>query len=270
MDPFASPSSDGLHHVGTLSTATAVSDAVSGLLQNALLWIAVMFTYMALIVVGVCTVFGWIVIMPLLVWGLQAVALEAVDGPARFNTLFGGWHDLGTTLARIWGLLLLGGVAYAALAGPLLVLLLFPDIQQAMDGAPFDQTSLTLKMACVGFILSFVHARFVLVMPLIVERGRPVLASITESWQQTSGHWPKLIGLMLLGQLLNLPPLVLNVGAAMLSDPALPPDEALRNLPLLGTQLGGATLSMFASVFMMMLFAAVFRQLMGPAPQRAG
>jgi len=189
------------------------------------------------------------------------------DGRARFKTLFDGWKDLGTTMGRMWGFAIVGVVAFGVIMLPPMLLVSIPELQTVAEGGTPNQNALTIKWLAVSVFASLIFARFPLVLPLIVERGRPILESITESWRRTSGHWPTLIGLVLLLQLLNLPSTVISLGLNQLSDPSMPPEQVLEALPIImGAYLGTLVLSSFTTIFSMMVFASIFRQLMGPAP----
>ncbi|MEN0060741.1 MAG: glycerophosphoryl diester phosphodiesterase membrane domain-containing protein [Myxococcota bacterium] len=276
MDPFDSPQAEGGFKIGELSAAVAVSDAISGMLRNALGWFLVMVTFMVAIFIGICpTVVGWIVLLPLMTWGLQAYALEAVDGNANYMTLFSGWEQFGTMMARMWGLFILGGLAYGLLFTPPFVLISYPELQMMVQGdfAAFEQAQImfTVKSMAVGLLMSLLAVRFILVLPFVVDHDKPILEAISESWQRTGSHWLTLIGIILLYQLLLVPGQVLNLGAAQFNTQAQSnPEELVAALPLvLGAQLFATVLNLVVAVFFSMLTASVFRQLAGPSPQKA-
>ncbi|MEO0604096.1 MAG: hypothetical protein AAF211_21845, partial [Myxococcota bacterium] len=267
MDLFESPQTPRVAE--EVSVAAAVSDAVSGLVRNAGPWLAVLVAEFVLSLLGFVTLLGWVVVWPILYWGMQAFALRAIDGPAPFRALFDGTKNLETTMSRMWGLSIIAGVAYLMLSIVPSIAIGFPELLALAEGGELGDVVPAVKARIVDLLVLLLLVRFELVLPLIVERGKPVLESITESWRLTAPHWPTLVGILLLHTLLSLPSLVLGIGMGRMIPDDFDLGVITQNLSALsGGYLGMLVTSTFANVFYLMCMTSVFRRLLGPAPPR--
>ncbi len=267
MDPFASPEQSTSHDEPLI--VVAVSDAVAGLLRNAPGWIAILLASIAINLAGVITVLGWVVTVPLVTWGTTAFALQAIDGRARFGALFDGWSDLGRTLSRVWGMMIIIGVATVLIGLVPFLALTFPELTVMAAGGEPDDVIFTVKTGLVELFLALLLVRFELALPLIVERDRPLLASLTESWQRTGVVWGSLVGLVLLHQLLGLPATVLQLGLQRMVPNVFDVENVLANAPaIVGTWSAAFAIATFANVFFMMCAMSAYRRLVGPAPDQ--
>ena len=55
---------------------------------------------------SVCTCVGWVVGLPVLMFGMETVALRLIEGRATPNDCFAGTQDLGRVVVTGWGLFL--------------------------------------------------------------------------------------------------------------------------------------------------------------------
>ncbi|MEM6929539.1 MAG: hypothetical protein AAF602_21545 [Myxococcota bacterium] len=206
---------------------------------------------------------------PIVMWGTQAFALRAIDGPAPFRTLFDGTKDLEATTRRMWGLSIIVGVAWLLLSIVPAIAIGFPELLVLAEGGTPGDVVTAVKARIVVLLVSLLFVRFELVLPMIVERGKPVLGSITESWRLTAPHWPTLVGILLLHALLNLPSLVLGIGVGRMVPADVDLEVIAQDLPAIsGAYLAMEVTSSFADVLYLMCMTSVFRRLLGPAPNR--
>lgn len=275
MDPYASPEAGNDLPIGDFSVADTVSEAVSGFLRNVVTWILVMIVSALVTFLSICPgLVVWIVAIPLMTWGIWAFALQAVDGRGEFASLFSGSADLVSVTLRMWGYFIVFGVLYALLYGPPIALIAFPELEQMVQSpGSVDNTTFTVKSVLVAFLVGLPLTRLWPVLPLMIERKKPLLEALSESWQLTSGHWLKLMALFTLVQFLALPAIVVSIGMNQLVPNAgASPDLAQLNemAPLLAVAyLFAQVLNTVVAIFGIMLQASVYRQLTGPAPEAA-
>ncbi|MBX2799564.1 MAG: hypothetical protein KTR31_17945 [Myxococcales bacterium] len=270
MDEFASPSAaeTGARQYGQLDIGVAVSEGVGAVLANLPAILGVGIVGIFLLYASFCTCVGWIVVLPLLMWGFYAFMLEALEGKGRFGTLFSGFNDFGPAFLRMWGFLLLMVLLYIPAAIAVMALII-PDVMTQIEtGQPPAALSQTLKTAIPSLLWGFVIVRFMLAPFLIVERDQGPFQALQSAWEATSGQWLKLVALQLLLTLLTLPGQVLTVGGQMYgeqfqNDPA----ATLDAFPItMGLILGGSLVTSIAGIFGMMFYVSTYRQLTGPAP----
>lgn len=267
MDQFSVPSSEDTRapQAGTLEVGRAVSEGVGALLANLLQIIAVNVLLVVLLYMSCCTIIGFFVALPVLMWGFYAFTLQAIDGRGEIGTLFVGVGDPVSVTARMGGLLLCLGLIYSPIAVVSTALML-PDIEGIMQGRQPDPIVQALRFGVPSLLWSLVTVRVLLAPYFVVERDRGPLEALQGAWEATAGHWGKLIVLVLLLNLLLLPGQVLSIGAQLYGQQGNPLEP---DLTTLGLQLGSIAITMIASTLSVMFFASAYRQLTGPAPASA-
>ena len=267
MDPFESPATDSRPpYSGSLDVGQAVSEGVGAVLANIVPFVGVGILGMLIYIASCCSLIGWIIGIPLLLWGIYAFLLQALDGSGQVQTLWSGLSSLQEAFVRMWGFLLLMLLLYIPPTVAMLGLM-WPDLMATLSGQVPDPVMQAVKMTVPTLVWSFVLVRLMIAPFFIVDRDMGATAALQSAWEATSGSWLKLCVLQVLFTMLTVPGQVLNVGSQIHSqqfqnDPA----AALDAMPItFGLQMTGLLLSSVAGAFGMMFYASAYRQLTGPS-----
>ncbi len=271
MDPFDAPEVDALPvEVGRVSVGLAIAMAFRGLLRNVLPLLAVAVLATGVYVASICTLVGWILVLPLLGYGYYAFTLHMVDGPAPVRALLAWRGQMGRAWAQMVLLGLVIMVYLAVVVGLPSVVLAYDDLQAAFTASEPLDPMYSLKTLPFSLLGSVLICRFLPAPYYVVERGLGAFASFSRSWHDTRGQWGPMIGLSLASFALQLPAQALNVASQVYSA-QFPPTPWLAigqgGEIALALQFVALGLVFFASVIGQLMFASAYRQLTGPAPQ---
>ena len=268
MDPFEAPQT-ALPAVDAdrFDIAGAMWGGLAALWRNLGATVVVLVLGMAAYLLSVCTLVGWIVILPALAWGIYAFILEAADGTAAVRTIYPAegqfWHVVG----QMWLL----GVVFVV---PVAILGMVPPFvwnyvrhgQLIVVGQPVEN-------AIVSTVSSLVWAplwcRFWFAPYAMVDRDHGALEALGLSWRLSRPVWLPLVGLWLATVILTSPFSVGLIGLQWLQDPANrsvlpPPADAwwVLQAAMWSTVLGSTLFAMGTQ----MMIATAYRQVTRSSP----
>lgn len=241
---------------GTFDVATAVLDALRGVQRNALTLIGATFLALILYYVSICTLIGWIVILPLLLFGVVKLVLEAVRGNTQVSTLWSGKDEFGRAFMSMWGFILL----YVVCSIPVMVIMMgvmWPTLSASMSGGstnPMDTVTMTATMTVVGLLWGFILVRIQLAPFYIVDKAAGATDALTSSWKRTQGNWGRLIALQLLLFLFTTPGNVIST-ATSYHQQGLSPSDMVDFMPI---QLAVTMVVMVLNILLGMVGYAAF------------
>ena len=217
-------------------------------------------------VVAACTLVGLIPAVPLIVYGLYRMTLEAIDGTTKVSTVWSGTDAFGKVFAAMF----VAGLIYLVVDLPSAAVALAVPLIAAFTDQLGDPVSQAIVTNLGALLWIPVLVRFSFALFLIVEDREAPADAFRASWDRTGPVWGKMIFIQLLFQLLLAPSQVTAIGAQIIAKGAEQnPTEALDiATTAFGLQLGGGVYAMVATSFMMFVFGAMYRQLFG-APAQA-
>lgn len=140
---------------------------------------------------------------PIIMAGFQMLGLEMVRGRMTVNTLFRGFEKQGS----VWGSSILTGIIYflPTLPGLLALLIgLILSLNQNVEGGNPPaifwagyMTFIVSILAAMPFIF-YLRGRFILVLPLVLDRNFGAIDALKESWRVTrEQHWMLMLHIFL-------------------------------------------------------------------------
>lgn len=269
IDPFAPTDTAPPLRTGDLDIGRAVADALAAVFRNLLPLLGAILIGGLAYLLSICTCVGWIVGLPLMMWGLYRFLLGIVDGRGEVSAMWSGFDRFGPAFVRMWGITLFYVLVGSPLIGVTILVSLAGGAGAQFGFDPGFATLGPIAGAIVSIVAStlygFLLVRFVFAPYLVVDRDMDVLDAIRTTWQATSPLWGKLVALQLLLVLLNLPAQALGVGIQILSresqnDPAAAID-GLAMMSALG--MGLYVLLAIAGVIGMAIMSTAYRQVFG-------
>ena len=200
-NPYASPSADlGAERTeqvggrGDFEIGQCLSDAWANTWANFPLWLGVGLVLTVAVMLGVLSVVGIVLVLPVLGWGATHFGLRMHDGRAGFGDLFAGFSQYGSALTGMLGCVVL--IIGVGLIGQSLQIV--------------AQLSENTALLGVGMFVNLVFAVFItprltFAYFFVVEGVSPVDA-LSRSWNVTSASKWKIVGLVFIA------PLILFVG----------------------------------------------------------
>lgn len=246
---------------GELDLGRAVSDGVASLFRNLLPVIGATILTGVVYFLSICTCLGWIISLPVVMWGWYRLLLDMVDGRAEMSAYWSGVDDLGSTFLRMWAIVLI----YFVLLLPSLAVIVPISIWPVIQGETPDPWLSTLGPLIPATLYGLFLVRFMFAPYLVVERRSTPWDAFVASWDATRGKWLRMAALQVLFVLLSAPAQVLNVGSQLLSRDLQANPNAIGDLfgPIMAMQLGVIVISAVAGVLGMAIFTAAYRQVMG-------
>ena len=162
---------------GELDLGLAISEGWAACWRNFGPWLGIMFVGGLIAVVSMFTIVGWIVIWPVLGWGVVVFCLKAHSGDAEFADLFAGFSQFGRALGTMLGI------------GFLLFLAQLPG-QALIFAAPFFGDEAGVAVSLIGQLLNMVWS-FAIVVRLnfapfyAVDQDLGAIEAFKASWEGT-------------------------------------------------------------------------------------
>ncbi len=260
MNPYESPSAELDFEVGELDVAIAVYDGIGAAARNWYRFIAVGVIALIAYYASICTCIGWIVVLPLLMFGGYSFLVEAEAGEASIGTLFRGVGEhFGTAFLSMWGLML----CYIPITVPLIIAIATVMFWDGLPEPGEQQTTWTQVAAlqAIGFVWGLAIVRLMLAPFFIVDQGHGALEAFSASWEVTEGNWLGLAALQILLLLLNTPSTVITNGWNIYMQ-ALPPSQQIEVMATgMALILGSLLFQMIAGVLGLTFFASAYSQL---------
>lgn len=271
MDPFAPPVQDGpLLQTGSVDLGVALSEGFSALLRNIGPLVAAGAMLFVAYIVSICTCVGWIVLLPLMMWGMYRFNLTMIDGTGRLGVLTSGTERLWPVVGRMWLLMLLFllvSFPVVGVVGGFVGLETYQTLNGEQPNPLLSQIAITAVSGLWGLLLIRLQAA----PYLVVERDLAPVDAFSSAWSATAPHWGKLMALQLLALLFAAPASVMQIGSQYLTAGAQEdPGQMVELMPITLALNGGAILwSLIVGPFFLLANASVYRQLFGPAPRAA-
>jgi hypothetical protein len=205
-NPYAPPGADlGVAHSehvggrGDFEIGQCLNDAWANTWANFPLWLLVGIVFLAVAALGVISLIGIVMVLPVLTWGVAYFGLRMHDGRAEFGDLFAGFSQYATALAGMLGCILL--------------IMLIGALGQSVQVAG-QLTGGGWLMAFGAFInlvvTLFVTPRLTFAYFFVVE-GESPMDALSRSWEVTSASKWKIVALALIGPLIGIAGLLLLV-----------------------------------------------------------
>lgn len=269
MNPYGAPETQSTAEaLGTFTVGGVIDTALRSLFRNAGPLVVVLVASFVAYVVSICTIVGWIAILPLIAWGLWRFLLDAIDGEAKLSAATHGQERFARTVGQMWAYFLV-------IAVPLSLLTTGPTYAYAyaVHGEAFflklldDPITAVVVPSVASVVVGIVYCRLWLVPFDMVDRGNNVVAAVSRSWALTGPHWGRLIVVMLLVLAVMLPISGLTFLGRWLNTSADGPPWGQTASPVI--TFGTVGLSLFFSVLIQFVHAAIYRGLAGPRPEEA-
>lgn len=233
-----------------------MSEGLSAILGGLLPLAGAIFLGLVAYILSFVTCVGWIIAVPLLMYGAVRFLLKMIDGSPEIAALWSWSPDpVGSTL-QMWGMLIL------------FVLILLPaSLPGVILSMVMDPVQAQIVAVGIGTLYGFLVVRFQFAPYLVVEGRSDVLGAFSRSFTVTGPLWGKMILLQLLNALLSSPVQVLGIGMQYLTqDLAKETDpnkifESFSQLAGIYTALFVA--SVIAGVLGWSFFTAAYRQVFG-------
>lgn len=201
-NPFEAPShgpsgtSSGPGVAGDLDIFKAYTLGWEAVQRNFIVWFgALVAAFVAIFVAEMLCVLPVLVVGPAVMWGLMRFHLEAIEGEARFETVFSGFERIGDVVPPI----LLAGIATAAIV--IAIEIPFGIVFGVLGAIDSEVLSLVVGvpafLALMAVILT-VSMRLSLWIFLIADRNMGAIDSLSESWRLTDGRTLQLLGFALM------------------------------------------------------------------------
>lgn len=201
-NPFEAPShgpsgtSSGPGVAGDLDVFKAYTQGWEAVQRNFIVWLGALIAAMVAIFVAELLCFLPVfVVGPAVMWGLMRFNLQALEGEAKFETVFSGFERIGDVVPPI----LLAGLANMAII--FAILIPFGIVQGVLGMIDNDVLTLVVGLP-VGLvfyaIIITIGMRLSLWIYLIADRNMGAIDSLSESWRLTDGRTLQLLGFALL------------------------------------------------------------------------
>jgi hypothetical protein len=201
--------------VGVLRPVVAFEEAVRTLRVAPVPALGVVVAALLVHTIGAFVWLGWLVVTPVLAWGLVRFALDAQRGDARFDAVWAGFSRFGEAWGGMFVVLLVGGSACAP-GAVLLVGGLVAGAAASLTGHASDVDHLMwlgLSGALFGAWAVALLPRVALAPFLVVDRGLNGWDALRTSWRATRGQTLRSAALTALSLVaLALGALLLTVG----------------------------------------------------------
>lgn len=264
MDGFAPPAEDPTHQpTGTIDAGAALATGIAAAARNAFQIIAVLIYMVVAFTVSCCSVVLLPLTYPMIMWGVAAWTLSAIDGEGDLTLLWTSvTEDPVLVLKRGWAWLLLLMVAMI----PLYVVIMPISFMSSMADSLQEALLWSLAQQIPTMLFMVLLFRHYQSFWLLVERRYATLDAISTNWQNTSPSWMPLAGLALLYSALGLPYQIL-VAWQSYELQQLPPAQMLDGIGMFYAVIyGGAGILSLIGMVMLFVFAAAHRQLYPEPP----
>lgn len=201
-NPFEAPShgpsgtSSGPGVAGDLDVFLAYTQGWEAVQRNFIVWLgALIAAFVAIFVAELLCVLPVFVVGPAVAWGLMRFNLQALEGEAKFETVFSGFERIGDVVPPI----LLAALANAAV---IFAIMIPYGIIAGVLGM-IDNTVLSMVVGIPAALVFYaimitVAMRLSLWIFLIADRNMGAIDSLSESWRLTDGRTLQLLGFALL------------------------------------------------------------------------